>query len=103
MTQYVSDKIDALRVNPGSVDPDNPDVAPVGSAIVSTEPPAEPTTTNADDSERPAKKVKVADETRIALQPPQGYSYGNVSVLRGNAMKFLPNFFEKAQVSTRDR
>jgi hypothetical protein len=27
------------------------------------------------------------------------HDYGNISVLRGNAMKFLPNLFEKAQVS----
>lgn len=32
------------------------------------------------------------------LMPPNGYAYGNVSVLRANAMKFLPNFFEKGQV-----
>lgn len=55
----------------------------------------------AESEDRPAKKVKVDDEaarTRLALQPPEGYAYENVSVLRGNAMKFLPNFFDKAQV-----
>ena len=95
VTQYVSDKINALRVNPGSIDPDNPDVTPAVSAPAQDQ----AASTNAeDDGQPPVKKAKV-EETRLALQPPQGYAYGNVSVLRGNAMKFLPNFFEKAQVS----
>ncbi|KAI5478444.1 tRNA (guanine-N7-)-methyltransferase [Pseudohyphozyma bogoriensis] len=64
VTQYVEDKIRALRLNPLSIDPDNP--------------------TN----------------LNLAATPiPDGYYYGNVSVLRGNAMKFLPNFFEKGQLS----
>jgi hypothetical protein len=99
VTQYVSDKIRALRLNPGSVDPDNPEEP----LITTTDPlPGElAATTAAGSDEPPAKKAKVDDEaarTRLALQPSEGYAYGNVSVLRGNAMKFLPNFFDKAQV-----
>lgn len=33
----------------------------------------------------------------LRLQHPG--TYGNISVLRGNAMKFLPNIFDKAQLS----
>ncbi|SCZ94126.1 BZ3500_MvSof-1268-A1-R1_Chr12-2g03705 [Microbotryum saponariae] len=102
VTQYVADKIKALRLNPGSVDPDRPDEVPVTSAG-STEK-AEPE----EDGERRSKKPKLGDQQvasseqggkEIDLSPPQGYAYGNVSVLRGNAMKFLPNFFEKGQLS----
>lgn len=117
VTQYVSDKIRALRLNPGSVDPDN----------------VEDTAAEAEGGdERAAKrqktdKVKVPPKTdkvkvppveqqpqqpeklaegevakvrgvKPQLMPPNGYAYGNVSVLRANAMKFLPNFFEKGQV-----
>lgn len=65
VTQYVTDKIRALRLSPNSIDPDNPN-----------------------------------DVTRTEdlKKAPEGYKYDNVSVLRGNAMKFLGNFFEKAQV-----
>lgn len=88
VTQYVSDKITALRINPGSVDLDAVD--PV------QQDPAE------------EKKQKKAKRPKLDLPPPEvlapliapaGYAYDNVSVLRGNAMKFLPNFFEKGQLS----
>lgn len=97
VTQYVSDKIRALRLNPGSVDPDNPE-----EPLITTTDPLPSEVTNGG-AEPPAKKAKVDDnseaaKTRLALQPQEGYAYGNVSVLRGNAMKFLPNFFDKAQV-----
>ncbi|GAA6002756.1 tRNA (guanine46-N7)-methyltransferase [Rhodotorula paludigena] len=101
VTQYVSDKIRALRLNPGSVDPDNADDV-AEAAVAAGESEGEPS----------AKRQKV-DETvkeeggklapvrgiRPELMPPEGYAYGNVSVLRANAMKFLPNFFEKGQLS----
>lgn len=66
VTQYVTDKIRALRLSPNSIDPDNPN-----------------------------------DVTRTEdlKKAPEGYKYDNVSVLRGNAMKFLGNFFEKAQLT----
>lgn len=88
VTQYVSDKIRALRLNPGSVDPDN--VADVEAAV----------------AERKQEILEGREEGELSrvrgvrkeLMPDKEYSYGNVSVLRGNAMKFLPNFFEKHQV-----
>ena len=46
-------------------------------------------------------RVKVADyvNDRIkALRQQQPGKYQNIAVLRSNAMKYLPNFFEKAQV-----
>lgn len=64
VTQYVQDKIRALRVNPDSKDAD--DVVP--------------------------------EAIDPRLLPDAGYHYENVSVLRGNAMKYLPNFFPKASV-----
>ncbi|GAA6039983.1 hypothetical protein JCM8097_002651 [Rhodosporidiobolus ruineniae] len=101
VTQYVSDKIRALRLNPGSVDPDNAD--DVAAARVEASAGA-----SADADEPPAKKQKVDQKAVVhkgprgikpELMPPEGYAYGNVSVLRANAMKFLPNFFEKGQLS----
>lgn len=91
VTQYVTDKVRALRLNPGSVDPDNPDQPTLTGASV------EQLAAEEKDGQPPVKRAKL-DATQLALQPPEGYAYGNVSVLRGNAMKFLPNFFEKAQV-----
>ncbi|GAA5931062.1 tRNA (guanine46-N7)-methyltransferase [Sporobolomyces koalae] len=85
VTQYVSDKIRALRLNPGSVDPDN--AADVEAAAAEKK---EETDSTAVSRPRGIKKE---------LMPQEGYAYGNVSVLRANAMKFLPNFFEKAQLS----
>ncbi|GAA5905542.1 hypothetical protein JCM6882_004780 [Rhodosporidiobolus microsporus] len=101
VTQYVSDKIRALRLNPGSVDPDNAEDVAAAAAEAA-----------ADDEQPAAKRQKTDDgEKKVVVQtvrprgikaelmPPEGYAYGNVSVLRANAMKFLPNFFEKAQLS----
>ena len=42
----------------------------------------------------------VVDKVRaMRKQDPTGKSYQNISCLRANAMKFLPNFFRKAQLS----
>lgn len=41
-----------------------------------------------------------AQESSSTLPSPAPGGYQNVSVLRANAMKFLPNFFERGQVST---
>lgn len=48
---------------------------------------------------QPEEGVQVWEGINRDLLPPDDYAYGNVGVLRGNAMKFLPNFFEKGQVS----
>lgn len=93
VTQYVEDKINALRLNPNSLDPDNlPEPEP--------EPAAEEEGEEEEEGGPAAKRVKLDAPAppNPALRPPEGYAYGNVSVLRGNAMKFLPNFFDKGQV-----
>ena len=41
--------------------------------------------------------LRLANENQAAEGAPGGYR--NVSVIRGNAMKFLPNFFDKGQLS----
>lgn len=41
-----------------------------------------------------------AQESSSTQPSPAPGGYQNVSVLRANAMKFLPNFFERGQVST---
>ncbi|GAA5858690.1 hypothetical protein JCM8547_001424 [Rhodosporidiobolus lusitaniae] len=103
VTQYVSDKIRALRLNPGSVDPDNAEDVAAAEAETAAE-------AGEAEGEPAAKRQKVdsAEEKKVVakprgvkseLMPPEGYAYGNVSVLRANAMKFLPNFFEKGQLS----
>jgi tRNA (guanine-N7-)-methyltransferase len=47
-------------------------------------------------------RVKVSDYVRDRIdalrQQHGGDKYQNISVIRGNAMKYLPNFFEKGQV-----
>jgi len=51
-------------------------------------------------------RVKVEEYVNqkiLALRNNHPGSYDNVSILRMNAMKFLPNFFEKHQVRDRDR
>ncbi|SCV72986.1 BQ2448_6911 [Microbotryum intermedium] len=96
VTQYVADKIKALRLNPGSVDPDRPDEVPV-RALVETVDEGEPLTKKAKIDEEKEGDASTSRKV-IDLSPPHGYAYGNVSVLRANAMKFLPNFFEKGQI-----
>ncbi|GAA5854735.1 hypothetical protein JCM5353_004603 [Sporobolomyces roseus] len=90
VTQYVSDKIRALRLNPGSVDPDN--VADVEAAV------AERKQEILEGREEEGELSRVRG-VKKELMPENGYAYGNVSVLRANAMKFLPNFFDKHQLS----
>ncbi|GAA5955775.1 hypothetical protein JCM3765_001849 [Sporobolomyces pararoseus] len=101
VTQYVSDKIRALRLNPGSVDPDN--AADVEAAVAEAKKLKQSqsdSTTEGEQQEGDAPAVLSRPRgIRKELMPKQGYAYGNVSVLRANAMKFLPNFFEKAQLS----
>ncbi|KAM0755527.1 putative methyltransferase [Meredithblackwellia eburnea MCA 4105] len=107
VTQYVEDKIQALRINPKSIDPDNPPTAEELAAREQEE-------VAHDGGERSAKRqrlshddeeatVEVEETPRLeikdSLKPPEDYAYGNVSVLRANAMKYLPNFFEKGQLS----
>ena len=78
VTQYVSDRIDALRLQHQQLAEKEQNGQPseeVTPPIV-TDPPA-----------------LVLPPTKLA---PGGYN--NVSVIRANAMKFLPNFFEKGQV-----
>ncbi|GAA5827673.1 hypothetical protein JCM11251_001781 [Rhodosporidiobolus azoricus] len=108
VTQYVSDKIRALRLNPGSVDPD--DAGDVAAAAAEAQAAA---AAGGETSDEPAAKRQKTNEgegkaivpsvrprgIKTELMPPEGYAYGNVSVLRANAMKFLPNFFEKGQLS----
>ena len=43
--------------------------------------------------------TEYVSERIAALRLQHPGEYGNISVLRGNAMKFLPNIFEKAQLS----
>ncbi|BGP03372.1 tRNA guanine-N7-methyltransferase [Rhodotorula toruloides ATCC 204091] len=98
VTQYVSDKIRALRLNPGSVDPDNAEDVAAAAAEGTAHPEDEPAAKRQKVEAKDAKKSKVRG-IKPELMPPEGYAYDNVSVLRANAMKFLPNFFEKGQLS----
>lgn len=100
VTQYVSDKIRALRLNPGSVDPDNADDVAAAAADAAGQPVAKRQKVEQAQADAGLEPGKLAPVRGIKpeLMPPEGYAYGNVSVLRANAMKFLPNFFEKGQV-----
>lgn len=92
VTQYCNDKIAALRVNPAGVDPEDDNSSDEEQ----------------DDKNSSNKRIKLDGQLAVApegteltnrILPPSGYAYGNASVLRCNAMKFLSNFFEKGQVS----
>lgn len=72
VTQYVTDRIAALRIQN------------------TTRPSGQITGTS-------SNKPIPSESTDAAAPVPGGYQ--NVSVLRANAMKFLPNFFERGQVS----
>ncbi|GAA6011555.1 hypothetical protein JCM10207_002657 [Rhodosporidiobolus poonsookiae] len=101
VTQYVSDKIRALRLNPGSVDPDNADDVAAAAVEAGEAGEASAKRQKVEEKKDAAAEKQVAKPRGIKaeLMPPEGYAYGNVSVLRANAMKFLPNFFEKGQLS----
>jgi len=76
VTQYVSDRITALRLRCRELEN-----RPAGS-------------TEAESSEEQKEDI---EEGKLTKPVPGGYQ--NVSVIRGNAMKFLPNFFERGQLS----
>lgn len=113
VTQYVSDKIRALRINPGSVDPDDvePEVQQKRGKGKKGKAAAAAVEEEVEGEQGRAKRIRL-DEAAVEpvvkelpkfersplLDPPSGYAYENVSVLRANAMKFLPNFFDKGQV-----
>ena len=79
VTQYVADRIAALRLRD------------VGLASASSTVPHVP-------SIEPDMKEQDTNEDPVPTEAVPG-GYKNVSVVRANAMKFLPNFFEKGQVS----
>ncbi|KDQ13454.1 hypothetical protein BOTBODRAFT_55998 [Botryobasidium botryosum FD-172 SS1] len=78
VTQYVSDRITALRLRCRELENQS-----TGDTDVQEE-------ANEEHKDGP-------DEGKLTKTVPGGYQ--NVSVIRGNAMKFLPNFFERAQLS----
>ena len=48
-------------------------------------------------------RVKVSDYVQdriVALKQNHPGEYANIACLRGNAMKYLPNFFRKGQVGS---
>lgn len=71
VTQFVADKISALRVQHQQL----------ADGII------------------PEISVPEGGEAYLATKEAAPGGYQNVSVIRANAMKFLPNFFEKGQVS----
>lgn len=88
VTQYVEDKIQALRLaHKQAKERGTDEHAPESVAAGSSEPLSE-------DAEEKAQNERLV---RDAGNVPGGYE--NVSVIRANAMKFLPNFFERGQLS----
>lgn len=84
VTQYVHDKILALRLaHKQAKDGDAPS-APAA---------AETAEIDEDADERQQNERMVAEAGHVAG------GYQNISVIRSNAMKFLPNFFEQGQLS----
>lgn len=85
VTNYVATKIKALRINPHAIDLE---------AIVSSAQDEQLEMPSAEEQQRDAS-TSAATKREV----PKDYRFGNVSVIRANAMKHLPNFFEKGQLS----
>jgi len=83
VTDYVVEKVKALRAQNQSS---------TGATVVE----GVESTTTADDSTTSAPTTQEKEETLPATPAPG--SYQNVSALRTNSMKFLPNFFSKSQL-----
>ncbi len=92
VTQYVHDRIQAFRQHQSRM-LDNGSSTPVESPLSTT-----PTASSLDP--KTAKKMQEEDHLADIKPPPYRVpgQYQNVSVIRANAMKHLPNFFEKGQV-----
>lgn len=83
VTQYVHDKIHALRLaHKHAKDHDIP-----------VEEPQAPTENDEDSEEKRQNERMVREAGHVAG------GYQNISVIRTNAMKFLPNFFEQGQLT----
>ena len=89
VTQYVYDKIHALRLAHKQAK-ERGDEEPV-AVPEPAESTGEPLSEDAEEKEHNERLVRNAGSI------PGGYE--NVSVIRSNAMKFLPNFFERGQLS----
>jgi tRNA (guanine-N7-)-methyltransferase len=95
VTQYVHDRIAAHRQHQSLLRAGRLPTA----ALPPLEPPAKKSKPSPDDDE--AVSVTAVDEedsTELSMEMIEG-GYDNVSVIRANAMKHLPNFFTKGQVS----
>lgn len=86
VTQYVYDKIQALRLASRIAPADGP-----ASKRNKTHP--EDNTLTSESTENDINNVLVDEAPSVEGK------YDNIAALRVNAMKFLPNFFEKAQLS----
>lgn len=97
VTQYVRDKIGALRAQQKLLK---------GGDVVMSELPAVPASMPqfVKDLENEAETVakdggeEEDDDDEAPILVPKSGGFENVSVIRANAMKFLPNFFQKSQV-----
>lgn len=84
VTEFVADKIKAIRSRHGS--------STKQASTIPTDTDQHNDTTNGTDKQ--TKPTEEEDTTRYDAS----FAYNNISVIRANAMKFLPNFFAKAQL-----
>lgn len=95
VTQYVHDKIQALRLaHQRSREQGESSEGTSGSAAAPAPGGASDAGGTAEDNEERAQNERLVKE---AGNVPGGYQ--NISVIRSNAMKFLPNFFEQGQLT----
>lgn len=87
VTQYVTDRIAALRIAASEGSTTDPSLAAGG-------PPKE----TSNDTTTAAALPLTRPTSDDIVNAPGGFQ--NISVIRANAMKFLPNFFEKGQLHT---
>ncbi|KAL9050912.1 MAG: hypothetical protein Q9162_006339 [Coniocarpon cinnabarinum] len=105
VTEFVKNKIWALRSQQASLSNTSTIQPPHISTSESTDNPAASDGATNPPDPTTAPTAPAADESGIpstestASKDPVPGSYNNISVLRTNAMKFLPNFIQKAQLS----
>lgn len=113
MTQYVADKVSALRLDPNALDPDSSDEseddedssnAPAAKRRRTAKGKGKANQSSKAGAESKEEAKEVEQQVAVRTKAPREriddkLAYSNVAVLRSNAMKHMPNFFHKHQVS----
>lgn len=101
VTQYVFDKVQALRAASRSMSTPQIDIITNSGVLVKRQQENGTVTLKDDkDESNDEEKTEAAINTSLLEEAPSiKGNYDNISALRVNAMKFLPNFFTRGQLS----